>query len=374
MTIEPPVAERALRIGVDGRELVGRITGVGRYIGEVLQAWAADPTFHHELIVFAPTDPPSVLIDRLGPRVSWVVTTGRGGSTVWEQWQLPNAANRQRLDVFFAGAYTAPLRLACPFVLVIHDVSYFAHPEWFSPREGTRRRWLTRLSAARAHTIVTVSAFSADETVTYLGIPRTRIVVAHGGGPARRPRGGRDRGTAVLFVGSLFNRRLIPELIAGFALAVADVPAARLVLVGDNRTHPHIDPRQVAADAGVREHVDWREYVTDAELDDLYASARVFVFLSTYEGFALTPLEAIARGVPPVLLDTRVAHEIYEGAALFVTREPQSIARAIGTLLRDEPAHRALVEAGATLLSRFTWSRTAATIRTALEHAATGAR
>jgi glycosyltransferase involved in cell wall biosynthesis len=366
------VADGALRIGVDGRELVGHVTGVGRYVGEVLHAWVSDPAFPHVLIVFVPADPPATLASRLGPRVTWVVSGGRGG-TLWEQWRLSNAANSHALDVFFAGAYTAPLRLDCPFVLVIHDVSYFAHPEWFSTREGLRRRWLTRLSAARAHTILAVSAFSADETVRYLGVPRTKVAVAHGGGPAAHPPIDRNRGTTVLFVGSLFNRRLIPELIAGFALVLPEVPTARLVLVGDNRTRPHLDPRRVAADAGVADQVEWREYVTDAELDELYVSARVFVFLSTYEGFALTPLEAIARGVPPVLLDTRVAHEIYEGAAEFVTRDSQSIARALSTLLRDDQAHRALVESGAALLSRFTWPRTAAIIRTALERAA-GAR
>lgn len=363
------MADRTLRIGVDGRELVGRVTGVGRYIGEVLAAWVSDPTFPHHLIVFAPDEPPAALAQRLATRVRWVVTTGRGGGTVWEQWHLANAANEAQLDVFFAGAYTAPLRLACPFVLVIHDVSYFAHPEWFSAREGLRRRWLTRRSVARAHTVLTVSAFSADETVAYLGVSRAKVAVAHGGVSAAVPLD-RQPGATVLFVGSLFNRRLIPELIAGFALVAADVPAARLVLVGDNRTHPHVDPRRVAAGLGIGDRVEWREYVTDSELDALYASARVFVFLSEYEGFALTPLEAIARGVPPVLLDTAVAHEIYEGGALFVTRDPASIGRAITTLLRDDQVHRALVDSAGALLSHFTWSRTAATIRTALERAA----
>lgn len=363
------MADRALRIGVDGRELVGRVTGVGRYIGEVLSVWATDADFPHYLVVFAPGEPPAALARRLTSRVRWVVTTGRGGGTVWEQWHLPNAANRAQLDVFFAGAYTAPLRLGCPFVLVIHDVSYFAHPEWFNAREGLRRRWLTRQSVARAHTVLTVSEFSADETVAHLGVARAKMAVAYGGVLAA-PTLDRQPGATVLFVGSLFNRRLIPELVAGFARVAADVPAARLVLVGDNRTHPPVDPRRVAASLGIGDRVEWREYVTDSELDALYASARVFVFLSEYEGFALTPLEAIARGVPPVLLDTPVAHEIYEGGALFVSREPASIARAITTLLRDDRAHRDLVESGSALLSHFTWSRTAATIRTALERAA----
>jgi len=367
------VTERALRIGVDGRELLGHVTGVGRYVGEVLRAWVTDAHFPHALVVFTPAAPPPTLVSQLGSRVVWEVAAGRGGGTIWEQWHLPNAARRHGLDVFFAGAYTAPYRLGCPFVLVIHDVSYFAHPEWFGTREGLRRRWLTRLSAARAHTIVSVSNFSADETAAHLGVTRDRIAIAPGGAPAPRPSDGAD-GATVLFVGSLFTRRLIPELIAGFALAAAEVPAARLVLVGDNRTHPHIDPRAVAAERGVRDRVDWREYVTDTELDALYASARVFAFLSTYEGFALTPLEALTRGVPPVLLDTPVAHEIYQNAALFVSSDPVSIAGALTSLLRNDELHRTLVAAGDALRRQYTWTRTAATIRTALEQAASHPR
>lgn len=362
------MADGRLRIGVDGRELVGHVTGVGRYIGEVLKQWVADVTFPHSLVVFLPEPAAPELAAHLGDRVTWSVT-GRNRGTVWEQWDLPRAARAADIDVFFAGAYTAPLRLHCPFVLVIHDVSYFAHPEWFSAREGMRRRWLTRASARRAHTVLTVSSFSADETASRLGLERARIRVAYGGAPALRSDMGTPRGSTVLYVGSLFNRRLVPEVIEAFARVTAVVPDAQLVLVGENRTHPHVDPHAVAASHGISDRVDWRNYVSDEELDRLYASARVFVFLSTYEGFALTPFEAIARGVPPVLLDTPVSREIYGDAACLVPRDRDAIAAALVSLLVDEHAHGTLTATGRRRLAEFTWARTAATVRTALESA-----
>ena len=56
-----------------------------------------------------------------------------------------------RPDVLFAPGYTAPLTAPCPIALTIHDVSFAAHPEWFSRREGARRRDADRLvGAARA--------------------------------------------------------------------------------------------------------------------------------------------------------------------------------------------------------------------------------
>ena len=56
-----------------------------------------------------------------------------------------------------------------PLVLTIHDLSYFAHPDWFSWREGLRRRWITRKAARRATAVVTISQFSAREIEQRLG-------------------------------------------------------------------------------------------------------------------------------------------------------------------------------------------------------------
>jgi glycosyltransferase involved in cell wall biosynthesis len=121
-----------------------------------------------------------------------------------------------------------------------------------------------------------------------------------------------------LYVGTLFNRRRLPDLIAAFAQAAADLPEARLVIVGTNRTWPALDLRATAAAHGVGGRVEFKDYVTDAELAGLYAQASVFAFLSEYEGFGLTPLEAMGAGVPIVVLDTPVAREIYGDAATFV--------------------------------------------------------
>lgn len=361
------MAERALHIGVDGRELLGRTTGVGRYVREILRTWLTDPDWPHTLTIFTPSEPSVELAAALAPHVAWHVVPSPRAGTWWEQWQLPRAVSRLGVDVFFAGAYTAPLRLPCPFVVVIHDVSYFAHPEWFGAREGARRRWLTRASARRAHTVATVSEFSAREIARWVDVPRQRIVLAQQGPPTQKLPRGEPAGHMVLFAGSLFNRRLIPELIAGFSRV--DVPGARLVLAGDNRTHPPVDPRNVAAAHGLSDRVEWREYVSEMELAHLYESARAFAFLSTYEGFAMTPMEALAYGVPSVLLDTPVAREIYDGAALFTSAAPDSIAAALTSLLTDDAIRHRLLAAGHDILNRYSWPQAAATIRDALERA-----
>jgi glycosyltransferase involved in cell wall biosynthesis len=266
--------------------------------------------------------------------------------------------------------YTAPLRLRCPSVVVIHDVSFFAHPEWFSWRERTRRRWITEASARRAKVVITVSDFSAQEIRRWLGVPPDRIRVVRHGSPTVRPRPDAARSPLVLFVGSLFNRRHLPEMIDAFARVSTRVPGARLVLVGDNRTAPRQDPLALATRSGVTDLVEWRRYAPDADLDRLYDAARVFVFLSDYEGFAMTPLEALAHGVPSVLLDTAVAREVYGPAARYVSTDLDQIASAVVELLTDEAARARLLAEGRRLLERYTWARAGGEVLAALEDAA----
>lgn len=366
------MAER-LHVGVDGRELFGKPTGVGRYLAEILRQWGADASWPHRLTIFAATSPTANL-RALHPGASWQVEDDRRAGTWWEQTRLPRAARRAGLDVLFAPAYTAPLRSPCPFVVAIHDLSFFAHPEWFAPREGWRRRWLTRRAATRASAVITLSEFSAHELVHWTGVDRARVSLAPPGVPARIATARKRPSRSVLYVGSLFNRRHISELIESFVEVVRRVPDAHLQLVGDNRTYPRLDPATLARDRGIASSVHWSAYATDAELSAFYADAGAFVFLSDYEGFGMTPFEAMAHGVPVVMLDTPVAREIQGPAASLVTLDPAAIATAIVRLLEDADARAALVSAGDERLTHFSWSRSAGIVRDALTRAAATGR
>jgi len=126
---------RPLRIGVDARELLGDSTGVGRYLGELLRRWAVRPDAdRRHFMLYAPE--PLTLALPEGSATVRVIGSGRG--TWWEQTHLRTAARRDRLDLFFAPAYTAPLGTGLPLALTIHDISFVAHPEWFRAGEGLR--------------------------------------------------------------------------------------------------------------------------------------------------------------------------------------------------------------------------------------------
>ncbi len=338
-----------MRIASDTRELQGQPTGVGRLLAEILTAWQTLPEAQaHEFIQLTPGG-----VDR---------------GTLWEQLDLPGLVRRAQADVLFSPGYTGPLRPPVPMVIAIHDVSFAAHPEWFSWREGARRRTITRLAARAATRVITISEFSKREIVSHLGIDDSKVEVVYpgvsslgvGAGLKTRPY------TTVLFVGSIFNRRHVPELIEGFARLARRHPGIRLEIVGDNRTSPHIALTS-------HEGVNVRSYVSEEELRRLYAGSAAFAFLSEYEGFGLTPLEALAAGIPALLLDTPVAREICGDAALYVKRaDPALIEQALESLLFNNAERERILGAASALLPRYSWTECARRVLHILVEAANG--
>jgi glycosyltransferase involved in cell wall biosynthesis len=365
-----------MRIAIDARELTGHPTGVGRYLSEILTAWSQLPAASdHEFVLCAP-EPVTVPAPLAASghaarslRVTSLTESGRG--TLWEQRALPRLVSQARADVLFAPAYTAPVRCPAPVVLTIHDVSFAAHPEWFTRREGFRRRLLARISARRAARVVTESEFSKREIVRLLGVDPVRIDVIYlGASAAPAPA---DRDPLVLYVGSIFNRRHLPALIDGFARVAARHPTLRLEIVGDNRTYPHIDLNETIARTGVADRIRVRQYVSDSDLASLYARASAFAFLSEYEGFGLTPMEAMAAGIPIVVLDTEVAREIYGPAAEFVARpEGSLVAQALERVIADGATAARLRDAGHVRIARYSWPDCAARTLQVLLTAGTG--
>jgi glycosyltransferase involved in cell wall biosynthesis len=354
------IPAQPLTIGIDARELLGEPTGVGRYLGELLRRWTARAdAASRRLILYTPEALPflQTVPDTADIRE---VVAGSGRGTWWEQTHLRRAVRSQPPDVFFAGAYTAPLALGLPLAVTIHDVSFAARPDWFRPREGARRRLLTRQAARSADIVFTDSEFSRGEILERLSVAPDRVRVIPPG-VTRRPPGGPQREPLVLFVGSIFNRRRLPTLITSFAAATAARPDVRLVIAGADRSYPALDLAGLAAEAGVGGRVEIRNYVTEAELESLYARASVFVFLSEYEGFGLTPLEALSAGVPIVVLDTPVAREVYGAAAWFVPQdgETRGATTAIRTLLEDPASAAPMLAAAPEVLARYSWDAAA---------------
>ena len=380
-----------MRIGIDARELFGNPTGAGRYLSELCTQWA---NHGHALdCQFILYSPPDILGSNQSSELKYLLQTSifehrvvpGNYDTWWEQFHLPSIANKDRLSVFFAPAYSIPIAIQGPVVLTIHDMSFAAHPEWFGWREGLRRRWLAERSAKRATLVITISEFSRQEIMYHLDLPINRVQVIKlgvrlhdysrlsikGFPPSNTMSSISDHEPLILFVGSIFNRRHLPDLINAFARVARVMPKARLTIVGENRSYPKQNLSALATVANVSGKVQILSYVTEQKLLKLYQLADVFVFLSEYEGFGFTPLEAMASGIPAIVTDTPVARELYGDVATFVPLgDLEKISSAILNILRDGQSRKSTQERALNLLNRYSWQRAAKETLAALKSAA----
>ena len=353
-----------MNIGIDGRELTDQATGVGRYVSNLCQLWSsARYASGHNIVLYTHKPIANTFANpqSIGANISYTTLPGRGDAW-WEQTRLPMAINRDHINVFFGPAYSLPIGTTVPSVVTLHDLSFFRRPDWFGFKEGLRRRTLTQQAIRTADRIITVSEFSKQELVDLLAVPESRIQVIYNGITPFNvgTPDNRSHRHLILYVGSIFNRRHIPALISAFSQVHQVIHNSELVIVGSNRTYPRQDLDLLARQEDVQECTTFLDYAAEDSLADLYRRASVFVFLSEYEGFGMTPLEAMTAGVPVIVGDTQVAHEVYRNAAHYVdVKNSGKIAQSIVELLTKPSVREELLSNAKSSLSRFTWTTTA---------------
>ena len=100
---------------------------------------------------------------------------------------------------------------------------------------------------------------------------------------------------------------------------------------------------------------------SEADLVALYNRALAFVFPSLYEGFGLTPLEAMACGCPVIASTTSAIPEVVGEAGVLI--HPDAIEEWAAALYRaatDASWRRARSEEGRKRAALFSWAKTTA--------------
>jgi glycosyltransferase involved in cell wall biosynthesis len=365
--------DRAL--GILAQRLHGRVTGVARYIGNLLDVWApqlADGSFPFARLVLLSREP--LAADLLRGTLENRSQPSSLPDAAWEQVHVPRLA--RDFDVLFCPSYTAPLRPPCPMVVATLDMLQATRPADFPRSARLLRGPLYRFSARRADAVVTLAEATVPAIVEHYGVARDRIHAiplaadprftpdAQPSDAAAAARYHLDAVPFVLFVGKLTPRRHIPELVAGFGRAVEQgLTSAHLALVGPDSHGLGAALAGTGAGAGSRAgaRVHVLGHVPDADLPALYRRAALVVYLSEDEGFGLPIVEAMRSGTPVLTLDRPVIREVAGPAAYYLTEAtPDTIAGALVDLFGDAGHRAALRAAGLERAAHFNWHRTAA--------------
>jgi glycosyltransferase involved in cell wall biosynthesis len=209
------------------------------------------------------------------------------------------------------------------------------------PAADRLQRLLKRLTSRRLAAHVAVSDSSAREVERLAGLPDGSVRTIHNGLAPVDPAPRRGGGTLLGAAG-----RFVPQ--KGFDVllrALAELPQASLLLVGDGPERPRLE--RLVDELGLRDRVELTGWRPDAAR--LLAAVDAVVVPSRAEPFGLVALEAMSAGVPVIASAVDGLAEVVtdgETGLLVPPDDPRLLAEAIARVLVDRSLSRALGERG----------------------------
>lgn len=352
-------------LGVNGLRLVKGRSGVARVIEAILRSFGTQDHPFTEVRVYTPRAIEDA--DTYPTIVRNVVIGSRLPFAVWEQVALPAAHGGRGL--LLCPSYIIPFGARCP-TFVIHHGSYEGYPQAFPWWPRTKAKILNQFSARHATTVTTVSHYSKRDMVRFYGVPAAKIHVVPNGVDTRlfhpirdeeRLAGWRRRilGADVpffLYVGRPSSRRNLPNLFAAFgALKNERQLPHKLLLIGTALEGISLDP--VITELGLGEHIVRVPHAEHADIALAYNASEMLVYPSSYEGFGMPVLEAMACGTPAIALDNTAFPEFAGGVAwLLPDAKVETLQGAMGTLLVDADRRRQMAVDGPLRAAAYDWN------------------
>ncbi len=256
--------------------------------------------------------------------------------------------------------------MGAPAVVTVHDLAIYRHPEWFPGRQPLSKGLVVPRSVARAERIICVSDNTARDVEAIFNADPARLEVVHSGVSARfRPLEAERTAEVrrrlalpdryILFVSTVEPRKNLETLLDAW-VQLADRPP--LVVAGGFgwRFEAVAEKMRRLEAAGLR-HLG---SVAPDDLPALYNLALCLAHPAWYEGFGLTPLEAMACATPVVSSNASSLPEVTGDAALLV--DPADVdgwRAALERVTGDAALRNHLARRGVLRAAEFTWERCA---------------
>jgi glycosyltransferase involved in cell wall biosynthesis len=366
------------------RVAVGAILGaVGGPAVYALELIAAMNSLNSEVSIIVLTDQPESFRD-----VAETVTLPLHSAweqPFWDQWKVPRALRGLGVDLYHGTKGVLGRSLRCPAVVTIHDLAVYRMPETFSFAQRLHQQIETPSTLRRAEQVIAVSAATAADIAHFFPDSGARTTVVHNGlstrGAGREPTAAAVQacrqelslgGPVVGYLGTIQPRKNVDRLVEAFLEVAQDDWA--LLLAG--RIRPGYRPDFLAnQDPRVR----YLGPISEEEVPVFLRALDLMVSPSSYEGFGLTLIEAMAAGTPVVSINASAIPEVVGSAGVLVPPDDtRALAAAIARVIGDPQARFTMATRGRARASQFSWrdagKKTLQVYRDALEsHGAGGA-
>lgn len=355
-----------MKIGIDARNLVPSLSGIGRYVLEMVKALGAQG---HQLVLYFPEKPHQSLPELPFCELRISNFKGPWRRLAWSRTTLPEAANADDLDFFWGPAHRLPvgLRADLPRIVTIHDLVWRKAALTMRWQTWLGERFFMASALQSADAIVADSIATAKDIAEFRPSVKERIKVIYPGltrlpqlEPATSKAPSKPERNYALFVGTLEPRKNLIRILDAIKIIERSLPESfNLKIVGGQGWRSgHLE--NLIRSNGLYERVKMTGHVSDAELSQLYQGADFLLMPSLYEGFGFPIIEAQSFGIPVITSNRSSMPEVAGRGAIFVDPESTSqIAEAIINLATKQSLRAELSKTSRDNVARFSWSSAA---------------
>ncbi|HVM89425.1 MAG TPA: glycosyltransferase family 1 protein [Puia sp.] len=294
----------------------------------------------------------------------------------WEQFRLPKAVRKNKVDFLHCTCNTAPLKLTVPLLLTLHDIIYLEKVDFkgtaYQNFGNLYRRFVVPKVVEKSKIIITVSDFERQTIIEKLKLPEEKVKVVYNAVNKRFNNNfTTDELTAfrekynlpenfLLFLGNTAPKKNTPNVIKAFADYCSQTKDIIPLVILDYEKSLVEEMLSESRLSQYFKYFIFPGYVPPSEMPLMYSSATVFLYPSLRESFGLPILEAMGCCVPVITSNTSSMPEVAAGAALLVDPfKPQQITEAIISLLTNNETLNNYKQKGKNRAAEFTWEASA---------------
>ncbi len=294
-----------------------------------------------------------------------------------------------KLDLLHVMGGAAPWGYRHPYVMTVHDLAIYRHPEWFPEGQWFSTKAAYPSSIRHARAIIVPSVATKKELVDIFRIKEDKIAVVphgvsvpsvsvlsgtadgHGNDMLESPdiaaAAPGEGGRYILYLGTIEPRKNIPMLVRAYRLMVDGHPELsevelRLAGAVGWRSESIIDEIRKTQCEGYR--ISMVGEVSEENKWKLLGNASCFAYPSLYEGFGMPVTEAFACGVPVVCSNAKALNEVSGGAAIEAeASDAETWARNFVSILSNKKTAALMREKGLARARDFSWEKAAAQTR-----------
>ena len=334
------------KIAINGRFVVRRFGGQERYSYQVIKGInKMDEKGKFELFV------PNNAKDEKIPAYKniEVKKVGNIKGHFWEQTDYFFYLIKNK-KIGFNPCITCPIFK--PDITTLHDIGQLINAQSYKNLYGKLSRqwhkWMFYAAAKHSKLIFTVSEFSKREIEKYLHVDSERIVVT-GNGWQHFEKISEDetfferhqelkQGKYFISASSLTPQKNFKWVKKAAANNVNEVFAIAGERVNLTQNDGEKDP----------ENLHYLGFVTDGEMKTLMRNCKAFIHPAKYEGFGITPMEAMSVGAPIILSNATCLPEVYGNTVHYI--DPDNADVNLDELLKQP------VEDSSKVLTKYSWS------------------